>query len=286
MTIASKGRGLLLLCAALLAASAPAQTIVSRIDLSSAFGARPGWRFLAFQGPETINPSDGNRVPGAIRLCISQDGGRTCRPDLRHLLSQAGEADDFSEPHFLNDTRIVRPRRGQALLLIQAASFQSANGNERVATAAFTYDRARNMFVLAYEYLVGRNNNEEIRYIAGGPLRGAIASAEPTGDAPFGFWIVVNRLAPSGQYRQVLRYRSATRYNDGNPLAVIDSEMPNIQQRLGLWRPGQPLPLPAGGCRRPRLIDHELWCRPGDSAAGVIAAPGRNPQNARSGAAR
>jgi hypothetical protein len=36
--------------------------------------------------------------------------------------------------------------------------------------------------------------------------------------------------------------------------------MPNIQQRLGLWHPGQALPLPARGCPRPRLIDHELWC--------------------------
>ena len=32
--------------------------------------------------------------------------------------------------------------------------------------------------------------------------------------------------------------------DDGNPPAVIDSEMPNIEERLGLWRPGQRLPTP------------------------------------------
>jgi hypothetical protein len=261
MEIARKGRGLLLLWAALLAAPAPAQTIVSRIDLSSAFGARPGWRFLGFQGAEIADDFEvDGRAPGAIRLCISRDGGRTCHPDLSHLLSVDGETDSNSVPHFLNRARVVRPRPGQALLLIQVASLHSGDGGQRVATAALTYDRARNEFVSAYEYWVGHNRNDEIRYITSGPLEGAIISAEPTGDAPFGFWIVVNQLAPTGHYRKVLRYRSATHYADGNPLAVIDSEMPNIQQRLGLWRPGQPLPLPARRCPRPRLIHHELWC--------------------------
>ena len=76
---------------------------------------------------------------------------------------------------------------------------------------------------------------------------------------PYGYWIVVNSLTPAGNYRQVLRYRSATLYNDGNPLAVIDSEMPNIERRLGLWAPGQPLPTPAR-CAKPRLVKLELWC--------------------------
>jgi hypothetical protein len=58
----------------------------------------------------------------------------------------------------------------------------------------------------------------------------------------------------------VLRYRSATHYGDGNRLAVIDSEMPNIQKKLGLWKPGQKLPLPQAGCQRPRLVRTELWC--------------------------
>jgi hypothetical protein len=57
-----------------------------------------------------------------------------------------------------------------------------------------------------------------------------------------------------------LRYRSATRYNDGNPLAVIDSEMPNIERQFGLWKPGEPLPTPSVGCIKPPLRHSELWC--------------------------
>jgi hypothetical protein len=62
----------------------------------------------------------------------------------------------------------------------------------------------------------------------------------------------------------VLRYRSATLYNDGNPLAVIESEMPNIERRLGLWKPGQ-RPYPNFGsndkpCLRPDAMSSRLWC--------------------------
>jgi hypothetical protein len=84
---------------------------------------------------------------------------------------------------------------------------------------------------------------------------------EPTQNAPFGYWVSVNALASNGAYQEILRYRSATTYGNGNPLAVIDSEMPNIQHRLGLWKPGAPLPIPADGCTKPRLVRMELWCQ-------------------------
>jgi hypothetical protein len=108
---------------------------------------------------------------------------------------------------------------------------------------------------------VGAYNNDEVRFIEDGPLRGAVISAEPTEDAPFGYWVTVSRFTPQRTYRQVLRYRSATHYGDGNSLAVIDSEMPNIERRLGLWKPGSLLPLPDGkSCLKSRLKHMELWC--------------------------
>jgi hypothetical protein len=114
-------------------------------------------------------------------------------------------------------------------------------------------------FERIYERVTGHNNNQEVRYIATGPLKGDIVSVEPTQDAPFGFWVVVNAPA-NGSFKEVLRYRSATRYGDGNPLAVIDSEMPNMAQRLGLWKPGTPLPLPTRACPKPHLVRMALWC--------------------------
>ena len=244
-----------------IAPAAPVSPGPVALDLSTPFGLRPGWRFVATPGSMIADPTGDpdDTVPGAIRLCISDDSGRTCRVPFGAMLV-GGKPDLFSQPHFLNDARIVYPRPTLPLLFVQAASLHSGNNDQRVGTAVFRYDRAADAFVQVYRKLTGRNNNQEVRYIGSGRLRGAIISAEPTSDAPFGFWITVNRLADGGAYRPTLRYRSATRYGDGNPLAVIDSEMPNIQRRLKLWQPGQALPLPAGPCPRPHMVAGALWC--------------------------
>jgi hypothetical protein len=233
--------------------------IISTVDMSKPFGTRSAWQFTATQGPDVEDPT-GDMGPGAIVPCLSNDKGRSCQPDLQRALHLTKSDDIFAEPHYLNNIEIVHPRADRALLLVQMASMLSGDGDQRVATQIFAYDRARDSFLLIYGHQTGRNNNQVVRYLADGRLKGAIIVAEPTENAPFGYWITVNQLTPAYAYKQVLRYRSATRYGDGNPLSVIDSEMPGIQQRLGLWRPGQPLPLPKAGCAKPRLTNMELWC--------------------------
>jgi hypothetical protein len=175
---------------------------------------------------------------------------------------RAGAGDDiFARPHYLNQAAIVHGAGGRPLLLVQTASVHSGDGDQIVLTQALAYQRTSDQFVRAYDRLTGRNNNQEVRYVETGPLKGDIISAEPTQNAPFGFWVSVNELTSASAFKEVLRYRSATTYGDGNPLAVIDSEMANIEQRLGLWRPGSPLPLPASPCPTPHLVHMELWCR-------------------------
>ncbi|WP_206239665.1 hypothetical protein [Novosphingobium terrae] len=219
------------------------------------------WRFTATQGPDVPDPvMDGDPVPGVIKLCLSKDGGHHCSPALPDLLKISADKDDiYNEPHSLFDSRIVYPREGSPLLLVGVASTRAVNNDARIGFAALTYDKAKDGFTLAYRANTGHNNNQEIRYIESGPLRGAIIWAEPTSNAPFGFWITVSKPGPTGTYVQALRYRSATRYGDGNPLAVIDSEMPNLMGRLGLWHAGQKLPTPAK-CANPHLKAQALWC--------------------------
>ena len=244
------------------ASSSAPDSVVSAIDLSKPFATRSPWRFTATQGPAIQDPIfDGGTVPGRIRLCIASQT-QSCRPDLAKTLSYGLSDDIFDEPHFLLRADIVHPRgpAGRALFLLRFGSLLSANGDQRIATTLLAYDRAKDGFGQIFTHVTGHNNNQEVRYVDHGLLEGAVIVAEPTENAPYGFWITVNRLSSSYSYQQVLRYRSATRYGDGNPLAVIDSDMPNIQRRLGLWRPGKPLPLPARGCARPRLVHMELWC--------------------------
>ncbi|HTV85828.1 MAG TPA: hypothetical protein VME63_10490 [Dyella sp.] len=234
--------------------------LISSIDLSQPFGAKSGWRFMALQGPDTSEPVMMDSIPGKIQLCITRDGGVSCFPDLDRVLRLSSGDDGYSDPHYLIDARIVHPRANRPLLFMQVGSEHSLDGDQRLATVVLAYDQMRENFTVVYEKQTNKNNNQETRYIADGPLMGAIISAEPTGDAPFGFWITVDRLGAAGRYKQVLRYRSATRYGDGNPLRVIDSEMPGILKRLSLWHPGDKLPLPPGECAKPRLIGQELWC--------------------------
>lgn len=237
-------------------AKAPAkQGVIASLDWPGS-----NWRFTATQGPDAPDEVMGSgTVPGVIRLCLSKDQG-ACSPALPNLLAMKQAKDDiYSQAHYLNDARIVSPRAGLSLLLVQVSSMHGVNNDQRVGFAALTYNKAKDRFTVAYRAQTGRNNNQEVRYIAGGPLRGAIILAEPTSNAPFGFWITVSKPGPSGLYTQALRYRSATRYGDGNPLAVIDSEMPNLLGKLGLWHKGQKLPAP-DTCHNPHLKGEVLWC--------------------------
>ena len=243
------------------AAASPASHIISSIDLSKPFGTRSPWRFIASQGPTVAHAvSADDSAPGAVTPCITRDNGNTCLPDTDGALRRGEKADYFAEPHYLLDARIVHGQSDRALFLLSIGSLFTDNGDQVVGTRLYIYDRDRDSFALVYAHRTARNNNQEVRFIAEGPLQGDIVSVEPTRDAPFGYWVSVNRLA-TDTYQEVLRYRSATTYGDGNPLAVIDAEMPDIQRRMGLWKPGMPLPLPKRACPSPHLVKSVLWCR-------------------------
>ncbi len=240
-------------------AAKPAMHVVSSIDLSKPFGTRSAWRFIASQGPgEPDRSGAGDSGPGVIYPCITPDNARTCLPDTDTALRLAKDADGFSAPHFLLDAGIVHASN-RALLLLKLGSIQADDGDQVQGTQIYAYDQGKDRFALVYAHRTGRNNNQEVRFIADGPLQGDIISVDPTRDAPFGYWVSVNSLAAQGSYKEVVRYRSATAYGDGNPLAVIDAEMPNIQRRMGVWKPDMPLPAPHD-CRAPHLVKSVLWC--------------------------
>jgi hypothetical protein len=237
--------------------------VIARTDLSKPFHLPPGASFTATQGPPATDPIGlEQQVPGQIHLCVRSSTSGSCSPVLDNGLAFAEPPDLYSTIHFLDLAELVYPRGAASapLLHLQFGSLHSVDNGQRRAVDMLAYRTTEHRFEIVFHEQFGHNHNEEVRYIASGPLRGDIISASPTENAPYGYWVTVNRLTPSYHYRQVLRYRSATHYNDGNRLAVIDSEMPNILRRLGLWRPGEPLPLPRSGCADPRLVKTELWC--------------------------
>ena len=140
----------------------------------------------------------------------------------------------------------------------------SGDGDCAIATALYLYDKGTDRFIRVFLNRTGRNNNQATRFVESGPLQGDVIVDNPTENAPYTYWIEVYRAGNSGQYGQILRYRGRTGYADGNPLAVADSEMPEILHRLGLWHPGDPLPAPAHlpqGCRHLFMRHGEEWCK-------------------------
>jgi hypothetical protein len=240
----------------------------TQLDLGGPFHARSTWRLVVTEGAPAKDYG-GNDAPGALALCLRKGPTAPCVPGPVTLPLHAPSPDYAMawEPHYLRTAKLVYPRGPKAapLLLIVTGSLYSGDGDQLVATQLVGYDPVHDAFRRVYAQSTGRNNNQETRFVAAGPLMGSVIAAEPQEHLPYGYWIVVSRASATGVYRPVLRYRSATLYNDGNPLPVIDSEMPNIEQRLGLWRPGAPLPAPrftsdGKPCRRPVLRHGELWC--------------------------
>jgi hypothetical protein len=240
----------------------------TELSLAKPFHARSAWRLVVTEGPP-VKDYGGSDAPGALTLCLRKGPAGPCVSEPVTLPLRTTVPDDPNAwgPHYLVTAKLVYPRGSKAapFLLIVTGSLNSGDGDQIVSTQLVAYDVDRDAFRRVYGESTGHNNNQEIRFVASGPLRGSVISAEPQAHLPYGYWIVVNKPTPSGSYGKVLRYRSATLYNDGNPLAVIDSEMPNIERRLGLWKPGDPIPTPNRGgdgkpCLKPILRNTELWC--------------------------
>ncbi|MEO5558107.1 MAG: hypothetical protein ABIO49_00355 [Dokdonella sp.] len=240
----------------------------TQLDLGKPFHTRSPWRLVVTEGVPAKDYGD-NDAPGALTLCLQKGSAETCLSDPVTPPLRARKSEDANawEPHYLLTAKVVYPggpERAPFLLLV-TGSLYSGNGDQIISTQVLRYDAGRDEFRRILEKSTGHNNNQEIRFIAEGPLRGSVITAEPQQQPPYGYWIEVITLSSAGAYRQVLRYLSATRYNDGNPLAVIDAEMPTIQNRLGLWKPGEPLPTPSAAnnskpCIHPTLKRSVLWC--------------------------
>lgn len=235
--------------------------VISHIDLTEPFATATQWTFVAAQDPHSPTEIEEH---GPISVCLV----KAVHPDCSEkFYKQTGDFDPwFETPYHLFAGKIVYagPNKTMPLLFIELCGAQGFNGNCGVATALYRYDRASDRFVRVFQNLTGRNNNEDTRFVESGPLQGDIIVNEPTQSAPYTYWIEVYRANDVGQYTRILLYRGQTHYNNGNPLAVADSEMPAILGHFGLWKHGDALPIPPhmpGRCRELFLRSSEEWCK-------------------------
>lgn len=246
--------------------------IITHLDLTQPFQTKSRWTLVAVKQPDEESSAEdgvGNRR-GAISLCFVQNSEPDCSEEM--FLAKYREAKisfDYGPGPFYelftSGVVFAGPGKTLPLLRIKTCTMSGANGNCGVSTFLFAYDRKADAFRVVFFNMMGRNNNQEARFVENGPLLGSVIAAYPTNDAPFVYFVEVYRRISDGEYSRVLRYRGNTRYGDGNPLAVIDSEMPETLRRLGLWKTGNALPVPPRMPKRcTRLVMRKgvEWCEP------------------------
>lgn len=261
--------------AVLAALSLPNAKVISRLDLTKPFRTKGKWAFVVVQEPEAPNPGaipdiDPDTLPGLIHFCFVRNGHPDCsnsrfaRPSWDHLRWWHWEPDHPDFRH-LDTAEIWYPRKTSdtPVLVVVAAGEPGANANEYFGTFVFTYREPLDRFDKIYSNGRGTNNNEETRIVERGALAGHIIEAYPSTKG-VRYFISVYRFSSVGA-EKILHYRSVTGYGDGNQLAVIDAEMPEIERRLHLWKPGDPLPIPQwapqnGPCGRVVLRNGIEWC--------------------------
>jgi hypothetical protein len=249
-------------------------TVLKYLDLTQPFATASSWSLVVLQDPhpqEDVMSDEQN----PIAVCFADGRAPHCVTFQQCGVTPSGEPDGYMawfakscEPvriFSLVDLQVVHAgaRNTRPLLLLKTADMGGLNGSRNIRTILYRYDRSANRFRAVFTHdSAGSNNNQAARFMETGPLRGDVIVDFPTQHAPYAYWIEVFAPGKSGQYVRALRYRGHTGYGDGNRLSVADSEMPEILERMGLWKQGDPLPIPTDrfDCMRPYLSHEEEWC--------------------------
>ncbi len=246
--------------------------VITHLDLTQTFQTKSRWSLVVAKQPDeesNVEDGGGNRI-GAVSLCFVENDVPDCSEEMFQAKYREEKVSFVSgEPTFhqlfVSDVVFSGPGRTLPLLRIKSCMNRGANGNCGVSTFLFAYDRKVDRFRVVFFNMTGRNNNEETRFVESGPLLGSVIVADPTSDAPFTYFVEVYKRTSDSEYSRTLRYRGHTGYGDGNPLAVIDSEMPETLRRLGLWKEGDALPVPPRmpqRCTRLVMRKGVEWCEP------------------------
>jgi hypothetical protein len=247
--------------------------ILRNIDLTGPFHTTSQWRLIVAKQPDKESSYTGGSPDdplGAVITCFVKDGVPDCGEQL--LLDKVRQgfklaANDLPYFHLFLKADLVFAGKSQTrpLLWLSHCPSRGMTGNCTVTNFLIDYEKSADRFRVVFFNETGRNNNEETRFIGSGPLQGSVILAEPTIKAPSRYWVEVFARGAGANYVRILRYRTLTGYNDGNPLAVIDSEMIEILRRMGKWKPGHPFPKqadPPDNCAKLELRRGVLWCKP------------------------
>lgn len=242
--------------------------VIAHVPLAEPFEAVSRWELVVTKETDLAEEDQEEPAPdpNPITICFVHNQNPECAERTLFPIADAYTDVKGRLFHQFRGARVVyaAAHRMAPLLMITACSQSGANGNCGIYTLLFRYDRSGDRFHLTFHDAVPRNNNGATRFMEEGPLQGDVVSATPTGNAPYAYFVSVFCPDPTGGYTRILRYRSKTHYNDGNKLSVVDSDMPELLGRLGIWKASDPLPTPSvlpRDCTKLVLRNGEEWCQ-------------------------
>ena len=210
--------------------------VIAYLDLTRPFVTTAPWALVVAQAAGPVSVPEWTDH-GPITVCF-MGGFHPEYPQCTGSYWQGSEGMAwFVQPYSARPPRVVYADRNKMrpLLLVQTCTTPGINGSCSIRSSLYRYvgslDQFRRVFVHDSD---GSNNNQAARFVEHGPLQGDVIVDYPTRHAPYTYWIEVYVPGKSGQYVRILRYRGRTGYGDRNPLAVADSEMPELLKRLGL----------------------------------------------------
>jgi hypothetical protein len=252
-------------------------SVIAHVDLTKPFDTKSQWTLVIGKQPDkesTVEDGMGEPI-GAVSVCFVKNAVPDCSDAMflakyreENIAVAPGERPFYQL--FASEVVYSGPGKTLPLLMTKTGTWRGANGSCGISTLLFDYDREAERFHAVFFNITGSNNNQETRFVETGPLLGDVIVADPNGGAPpptrrnpYAYSMEVYKRDVAGMYARVLAYGGGTRYGDGNPLAVIDSEMPETLRRLGLWKPGDALPVPPrmpAACTRLVMRKGVEWC--------------------------
>ena len=179
--------------------------VITHLDLTQSFQTKSQWSLVAAKQPDEesrVEDGVGGRI-GAVYFCFVENGQPDCSEEMflskyreQKVSFVSGEAPFYE--FFASDVVFLGPGRTLPLLRIKGCTNRGANGNCGVSTFLFDYDRKAERFRVVFFNMVGRNNNQEARFVENGPLLGDVIVAYPTDDPP----IYVLRGGPQAKFQR------------------------------------------------------------------------------------
>jgi hypothetical protein len=241
--------------------------VVSRTELTQSFGTRGNWSLVITQEPPEPVAS------GNLHFCFVHDGRPECPsaviPPCERIDGKLGcpppESGGFVAAYNTFETiSIFQPPDSDMtpLLVVRAGGIWGGPGSN-FGPIVYRYRVETDRFEELFADTRKSNTNGEIRLVTTGPLAGDISADNAGGRRhASAYELIVYGLQRPEHYVRILDYFGRTTYADGNRLSVIDGEMPEIQRRLGVWKPGDALPVPMElppACRI-ELRNGVEWC--------------------------